>query len=241
MNLPQATWSAENAAILPFNVNFVSATLSPKRVTAQIRISKQLLKQTGQLPSLILSPASMTLDEYLAAKMKVAFASVLDQAALYGTGAANYQSLGVISTAGTNSVTTASPPIWSDLTCMRYLVTNYDANRDSFGWITDPRGRKYFEGTPRFTNAAARMWDLMEKEAEITLEVSDDRIFAGLWNYLIIAYWWFGDASGPAADIVVDPFSRAEYSEVIITGSAFVDVAVRWPQLFAYSQANIFP
>ena len=85
------------------------------------------------------------------------------------------------------------------------------------------------------------MWDLMEKEAEITLEVSDDRIFAGLWNYLIIAYWWFGDASGPAADIVVDPFSRAEYSEVIITGSAFVDVAVRWPQLFAYSQANIFP
>jgi hypothetical protein len=72
---------------------------------------------------------------------------------------------------------------------MRYLATNSNANRASFGWITNPKGRKYFESTPRFTNAAANVWDLLQKEAEISLEVSDDRVFAGLWNYLLVAYW----------------------------------------------------
>jgi hypothetical protein len=80
--------------------------------------------------------------------MKVAFASVLDQSALYGAGATNNQPLGVISTAGTNSVTTANPPIWNDLAGMPYLSTNYDADRSSFGWITSSHGRKYLESTP---------------------------------------------------------------------------------------------
>jgi len=80
----------------------------------------------------------------------------------------------------------------------------------------------------------------MQREAEISREVSDSRIFAGVWAYLTVAYW-IGDASGPAADIVVDPYSRAERGEVLITGSAYVDVAVRWPQLFAFSQASVFP
>jgi len=31
----------------------------------------------------------------------------------------------------------------------------------------------------------------------------------------------------PAADLTVDVFSRAERGEVVITGSAYVDVAVR--------------
>jgi hypothetical protein len=82
--------------------------------------------------------------------------------------------------------------------------------------------------------------DLLQKEAEISLKVNDDRIFAGVWAYLKIGYW-VGDPSGPAADLVVDPYSRAEYGEVLITGSAYVDVAIRCPQLFAFSQADIFP
>jgi hypothetical protein len=171
--------------------------------------------------------------------MRLAFASVSDQSALYGTGISNHQPSGVINTSGTNAVTTANPPICSDFAGMRYLSTNTDVDRSSFGWITSPHGRKYLESTPRFTNAAS-LWDLMQKEAELSRVVNDDRIFAGLWTYLTVGYW-LGDASGPAADIVVDPFSKAEHREVIITGSGYVDVAVRWPALFSYSQANMFP
>ena len=139
-NLPSATWSAESAAVVPADVNFASSTLRTKRVTASIVLSRQLLKQTGRFPSLGQTGAGMTLDEYLISKMQLAFASVLDQAALYGTGAANYQPLGVISTPGTNSVTTASPPTWADLANMRFLATNADVDRSSFGWVSNPQG-----------------------------------------------------------------------------------------------------
>jgi hypothetical protein len=45
---------------------------------------------------------------------------------------------------------------------------------------------------------------------------------------------------GPATDIIVDAFSRAQAGEVSITGSLYCDVAVRWPQLFSYSFAKHF-
>ena len=74
---------------------------------------------------------------------------------------------------------------------MRFVFTNYDADRDSFGWITNPRGRKYFESTARFaTGSSASLWDLMQREAEVSLEVNDDRIFAGLWSYLDLSGDW---------------------------------------------------
>jgi hypothetical protein len=56
---------------------------------------------------------------------------------------------------------------------------------------------------------------------------------------MTIAYW-LGDSSGPAADLAIDPYSKAEHGEVILTGTTFVDAIPRWPQLFSYSQANIF-
>jgi hypothetical protein len=47
---------------------------------------------------------------------------------------------------------------------------------------------------------------LMQREAEISLEVSDNRLFCGCWAYMTIAYW-LGDSSGPAADLVIDPYT----------------------------------
>ena len=76
-NLPSATWLAETGAVLPADVSFTASTLSAKRVCAQIIVSKQLLTQ---------SVGSVSLDQYLADKIRVAVESVLDQAALYGTG-----------------------------------------------------------------------------------------------------------------------------------------------------------
>ncbi len=123
---------------------------------------------------------------------------------------------------------------------MRFAVINYDANRDWFGWITSPNGRRYLEPTARFAQGGTSLWDSMTREAELSLEVSDDRLFAGLWSYLVIGYWT-GDSTGPATDLVIDQFSRAERGEVVITGSLFCDVAVRWPQLFGFTAATIFP
>jgi hypothetical protein len=78
----------------------------------------------------------------------------------------------------------------------------------------------------------------IQSETEISLEVNDARLFAGCWNYATICYWGIGE-NGPAVDLIVDPLSRAEKSEVILTSTAYVDACIRWPQLFSYSQPNI--
>jgi hypothetical protein len=63
---------------------------------------------------------------------------------------------------------------------------------------------------------------------KISLEVSDNRLFCGCWSYLTIAYW-LSDSSGVALDLVIDPYTRAERGEVILTGTTFVDAVPRWP------------
>jgi hypothetical protein len=231
-NLPVSQWTSEVANITPADINFTATVIAAKRLSASVIVSRSLLIQFA---------GSESLDQFIASRLKVAFASVIDQSCLYGSGAANNQPVGVITATGSQNITVTNPPFWSDLTGLRYAATNYNADLSSFGRITNHKGRKYFESTPRFTNAAASMWDLMQREAEISLEVNDDRIFAGLWNYLLIGFWSGTDIDGPAVDLTVDPFFRAEYGETIITGDIFVDVAVRWPQLFAFSQASIFP
>ena len=134
----------------------------------------------------------------------------------------------------------AASPAWADIANARYLVTDADVDRSSFGWITSPKGRKYLETTPRFTTAGISQWDAMAKEAEISKEVTDGRLFAGVWQYLTLGFWG-GDSAGPAVDLVVDPYSRSKMAETIVTGSLFCDVAVRWPAVFGFSAANVFP
>jgi hypothetical protein len=228
--LPSATWTAESAAVVPADPVFTNSVLKPKRVTASFIVSQQLLSQTS----------SLALDKYLGEKMKLAFASVLDQAALYGTGVTGNQPLGVLNTTGTQAFTMAASPAWADIANARYLVTDADVDRSSFGWITSPKGRKYLETTPRFTTAGISQWDAMAKEAEISKEVTDGRLFAGVWQYLTLGFWG-GDSAGPAVDLVVDPYSRSKMAETIVTGSLFCDVAVRWPAVFGFSAANVFP
>jgi HK97 family phage major capsid protein len=132
-NLPSATWNAEIAAVVPADVNFVGTTLSAKRITASIVISRQLLLQTGSI-SLGQSGASMSLDQYLSAKMKLAFASVLDQSALYGSGPGNNDPLGVLNTCGTQNLPMASPPTWSDI-ANATLPDYRPGPRSKFVWL----------------------------------------------------------------------------------------------------------
>jgi hypothetical protein len=72
-----------------------------------------------------------------------------------------------------------------------------------------------------------------------SIQKAKERInqYRAVWAYVAIAFW------GPAGedltiDIVIDPYSKAKRGEIILTGGFYCDVAVRFPQLFCYSQAN---
>jgi hypothetical protein len=76
-NLPTATWAAEIGSVNPSDIQFQSVVLSPKRIAAQVVISRQLLIQ---------SVGSEPLDEYISSKIRLVFSNRLDQACLYGGG-----------------------------------------------------------------------------------------------------------------------------------------------------------
>jgi hypothetical protein len=170
-SLPSVQWLPESRLDHPADINFAATVMKPKRISGPAIVSRRLLMQsTGAIP----------LDDFSASRLKSVFASRLDQAALYGRGSAQNEPTGVLTATDSQSVTVGNPPIWADLAQMHYLSTDYDADRDSFGWITNPRGRKYFESTARFaTGSSASLWDLMQREAEVSLEVTDDRLSAG--------------------------------------------------------------
>jgi hypothetical protein len=126
--LPTVNWTAENAVVVPADITFTSAKLTPRRITGQVVVSKQLVLQFS---------GSQSLDQFIASRLKATFASQIDKACLYGQGSAANQPTGILNTSGCNSISTAVGPTWNDLATMRYASTVYDADLSSFGWVSN--------------------------------------------------------------------------------------------------------
>jgi hypothetical protein len=122
---------------------------------------------------------------------------------------------------GCNNVAVANPVIWDDITNLRFQSTNFDANRDTFGYIVAPAGRQVFEQTAKFAGGGVSIWDTVGTETQVTLEVADGRLFAGIWNYLVIGVWGPQNEEDFGVDLVVDPYSLAVNSEIVLTVSLY--------------------
>jgi hypothetical protein len=229
--LPTAAWLQEIGSVTLADTAFASSVLSAKRIAAQVALSRQLLVQ---------SVGNEALDEFIASRIRLVFSSRLDQTALYGAGTAANEPLGVVNTPGTNLVPVAAPVTWDNIADLRFASTNYDASTESFGFITSPAGRQAFEKTAKFAGGALSIWDTIKNETEISKQVNDSRIFAGIWNYLCVATWGAGTDEF-ATDLIVDSVTSAYAGRVIITGSMYCDVACRWPALLSYTAANAVP
>jgi hypothetical protein len=48
-------------------------------------------------------------------------------------------------------------------------------------------------------------------------------------------------ADEPGLDLVVDAYTQAANGRAIVTAAIYADVAVRWPQVFAFSQIDPLP
>ena len=131
----------------------------------------------------------------------------------------------------------ASPITWADVVNVRYMSTNYDASPESFGYIVAPGGRQTFETTFRASGSALTIFDAIRNEVEVSKQIGDGRVFAGIWNYLCVGTWGTGTEEF-ASDIIIDAVTQAISGRVIVTGSMFCDCAIRWPALFSYTAAN---
>jgi hypothetical protein len=191
--LPVPQWLPELGMVTPSDPVFERHPVSPKRISAMIVVSAQLLRQ-----------APPDLDVILISDISRQLGSYLDQAALYGTGVANNQTLGLVGVAGVNQNVPIDPADPHSSFCnLEELIENANVEMDSYGVLTSPATKKILRTTPSFPGGSFTTWSEL-RNPQSSPEITDGKCFAGCWSRMTFAIW------GCGIEILVDPFSLAE-------------------------------
>jgi HK97 family phage major capsid protein len=209
-------------------------TLSPKRASAYVEVSKQALLQSG------MSLEAMIRDDLLSG-----VAVHIENQTINGTGTAP-QMTGIRYTSSIGTVvggTNGAAPAWSHVVDLESACANSNAEPDRLsGYLINTKTRGKLKQTQFGTNLPF-IWQngaqpLNGYRAEVTnnmlsnitkgtsTTVCSSAIFGSDWSMATIGL--FG-----APDITVDPYSKADTGQVKITLNQFADFGVRQPAAFA--------
>lgn len=209
-------------------------TLSPKRATAYVEVSKQALLQSG-----------MALEAMIRDDLVMGAAVNIENQMFNGTGTApqmtgiRYTSGIGTATAGANGGTVA----WSHVVGLESACANANAEPDRLaGYAINTKTRGAAKQVQKGTNLPF-LWDggaqpLNGYRAAVTnnlpsnltkgtsTTVCSAAVFASDWSMATLGL--FG-----APDVTVDPYSKADTGQVKITLNQFADFGIRQPGAFA--------
>lgn len=214
-----AYWVPENGSTTASQLKFGSRLMTPKRLTARVSYTKQLLAQ-----------GNPSIDALLSSDLATAAALELDRAALHGTGA-NGEPLGLFGTTGINTVTFGGAATYAKVVEFgsKIEAANYDAT--SLKYATTPEVFAALKTKLKASGVAGFIAEAGKIDGFDTLrskQVSGNKVAFGDWSQLIIGEW-------EAYDLTVDPYTRAGEHEVVLTLNILADVMVRQPKAFAVS------
>ena len=203
---------------------FDKVTLSPKTVGVTTTASRKMLLQG--LPAI---------EQIVRTSMTEAIARAIDTAALHGTGLSN-QPTGIFATSGIGALTTGAgtAPSFTKIVDVEneLLIDNVDPARATYvvgaAWATAMRKVEVSTNTGIFllnTDAATGEARLYGRRCLLSNLVTTKMLVLGDFRHLLIGLW-----SG--VDIIVDPYTRASYGDVVLTGLQDVDIAVRQASAF---------
>jgi hypothetical protein len=206
---------------------FQLVSLGPaRRLSGMIVASRQLLMS-----------ASPGLDQYLIDGLSRACSNQLDRVALYGAPGGNTPT-GISGTPGIHRL----PLDWNDPGIDEFLeaerlVEIEDVGLGTFHFIAHPDGKRILRATP-WAGAAAgdrSIWELIT--GPLSSAVIRDRgdIFFGEFSQMTVGIW------GNAADVVINPYSRAQTALVELVVNLFCDVAIRLPRAFGIASGTPLP
>ena len=202
-----------------------SLVFSPLRLGCKIKCSKQLLAQ---------SPAVFI--PILKEQISRGISSQLDNLALFGTGPANGQPLGIFSTVTPVNLA-ASPMTWANYQNYRTTILRTDLDPDSYGGILSPAFLNYADQTQAYTGASYSIWEKMvdghpdrffigNEINTSTAMASGKGIFLGLWRFVYIMIWTSG------MELQWDPYSSADTNETVIRATILANVGTTFPAAF---------
>lgn len=233
-----AYWVAEGAQISQSQATFDQVALTPKTVGASTPISKQLIAQS-----------SLDAEAFARQELMMRIALAIDAAAFTGTGA-NGQPQGIFNktvatTAGTveagkvSKVTFGAAATYAKLINFVTQMLQANAPLANAGWVINPTTYGVLATAPRISGAAAGF--LFEGRADAgtmagypafvtnqSTTVALSKAVFGAWNQMI-----YGDWAG--MDVVVDPYTRAAYQEVVVTTHTMLDFVFRHLEAFVVS------
>jgi HK97 family phage major capsid protein len=225
-----ASWATETGTLDEQSPTVDQVSLSPKRVGAFTQFSKQLLVQTdGSVENLVRND------------LLSAIAIAIDAAAIAGTGADN-QPAGILAQSALTKVAlgaTGAAPTFANLVALQTAIANANADAGTVSFLTNPSVRAKLLNTLFDSGSGVTVWDKAQSlgrwgistnvPANLTKSTGSNlsAIIAGDFSQVIVGQF------GSAADVVVDPYTKATEGITRVVVHAFADVAIRRAAYFA--------
>lgn len=230
-----ASWKGEVAELDEKSQEIDQLLLTPKRVGAWTKFSKQLVAQS-----------SNDVENFVRLDLLAAVAVAFDAAAIAGTGADN-QPRGILNTSGIGSVaggTNGLAPAWSHLVALMSSVANANAAGARSGFLFSTKVEGKFRNTVKVASTDSKMiledgqTSLVGRPWTASNNVPDNLskgTASGICSAIIFGN--FADvvlaSFGAGTDVVVDPYSLATSGQVKVVVNSYCDVGIRRAASFA--------
>jgi len=229
-----AAWEAENGDADETNYLFGKLSLTPRRLAAFTKVSRQLMIQS-----------SYDVEMMVRNDLQLAIALAVEQAIINGAGSGSNQPTGILATSGIGSVaigTTGGAPTLAHIVNLEREVAVDNADLGALAYLTNTKVRAKLKLTQTDANNGFPVWGaeptpLNGYRAAVTnlvpsnLEKSTSgtvcsAIIFGNFNDYVIGQWG-------GIDIVVDPYSLSKAGQVQLVVNSFWDGGCRNAESFA--------
>ena len=232
-DLAAVTFLGEIAEVTESQPNTGLVDLAPKRVSAFVEVSRMALIQGGR-----------HLDRILARVIFGKIRSVIEDAAINGTGAADTPT-GVRNVVGVGNIAAGvngASLTWAHLQDLVELPAASNVSENASGFLVNPKTRKYLARTQRATNLPF-IYDggalpLLGHRAEMSTlipgnltkgtstGVCSSVVFSADWSNLLIVFYG-------SPEVTVDPYTQIGAGKVRVIVDSYIGIGVLHPSAFA--------
>ena len=224
-----STWiSAEDADATESEPAFDLVQLTPKDLACYTEATRRLLQQS-----------TPSIEGIIRMDLAIAQALGIDQAGLYGSGAAG-QPRGVASQPGINTVDfAADDPTYVEIVQMIKEVMKDNALLGSLRWLIEAEGWEALSTTPKQATGAEGNFILGDNDRikgypyTNSNQVTAEQYFFGNWMDLLQGEWG-------GLEMNVDPYTHSLKGRIRYVTFKTVDLAVRHPESFCHG-SNFTP
>lgn len=200
-----AAWTTEVGSAADPTYTFTSVNLAPHRLTAQFKLSKQMVAQDGA-----------QIEANLLADIRKAVITTLN-ATMFGTAAASGGAPKGIGNGQTAAVATD----WAKLTTLVEAAVERLAVGEDYAYIASPEAAAVIRQMTynKTTRLVYEGGNVDGTPLFKTIGCAANQAYYGDWSNLVIGQWG-------ALDLTVDPYSAAGTGELVITINSYFDYGV---------------